>query len=189
VRVIADRLWTMRPVKWLPRRIDRGFDDRLAASVRRAAAGLGMTHPILWVNDPAAAGIARASGWPTLYDITDDWLAADRPEAEHQRVLRGEDWLLAHANAVVACSPELLRRKSAARDDIVLIRNAVDAAAYDRPHERPVDLPEGATAVYVGTLHRDRIDVGLCIQTAQALSGRGAVGAGPMVARGAAAPW
>ena len=168
----VDRLWTMRPVKPLPRRIDPRADRRLAQQVERAARRLGMTAPLLWVNDPGADVLARRTGWPTLYDITDDWLAADRPAAELARSGAAERWLLENADEVVVCSPELLRRKSGQRGDqrhpLHLIPNAVDLDAYRVPAPRPADLTVGPTAVYVGTLHRDRLDVDLCVATAAA---------------------
>lgn len=167
----TDRLWTMRPVKLLPRRIDRGADRRLATSVVRTAARLGMPRPLLWINDPRAAVLASRTAWPTLYDMTDDWLVADRPPEERQRLAQGERTLLEAADEVVACSPELVRRKSPDRRGrpIELIRNAVDTEAYRRPHARPHDLPSGACAVYVGTVHADRFDVDLCVATAERL--------------------
>ncbi len=166
------RLLRFRPVKGLPRRIDPRADQRLADAIRRAVGHAGMRHPLLWLNDPRAAQLARATGWPTLYDVTDDWLAAERPESERERIRRGEQWLLEHAAAVVACSPELVRRKTSSRAAIDLIPNAVDVRAYRRLRKRPDDLPAVA-AVYVGTLHRDRLDLDLCIATARAVSTRG----------------
>ena len=70
------------------------------------------------------------------------------------------------------CSPELVRRKSANRS-VTLIPNAVDAAAYRRPAPRPADLPDGPVALYLGTVHPDRIDVDLCEATARALGEAG----------------
>lgn len=172
-REIAERLWTYRPVKALPRRVDRGADARIARAVARSARRLGMAQPLLWINDPGAAAVAQLTGWPTLYDMTDDWVVADRPAGERARLVGGEGWLLRHAASVVACSPELVRRKHDQRDDIVLVRNAVDVARYQVPMVRPTDLPAGRTAVYVGTLHRDRLDVELCIETARALGSDG----------------
>lgn len=172
---IGDRLWRFRPVKWLPRRIDTGADARLARATRRAASALGMTSPTLWVNDPASVALAQQTGWPVLYDMTDDWAAADRPPAERDRITQGESWLLANAAAVVACSPELQRRKSAQRPDIVLVRNGVDSARYLTPQPRPSDLPDGPYALYVGTLHRDRFDVDLLVRTAERVGERGHV--------------
>jgi glycosyltransferase involved in cell wall biosynthesis len=172
-RDVQPRLWTLLPLKAHPRRIERGADRRFARSVMRAARRLGMTEPVLWVNDPAAAEVSRATRWPTLYDITDDWAVADRPERTQQRVIAGEQYLLHNAAQVVACSAELVRRKTPDRPaelpPIALIPNGVDVELYRRPTERPADLPAGKVAMYVGTLHADRLDVPLCVQTAQAL--------------------
>ncbi len=173
------RLWTMRPLKALPRRIDRRSDARIAAQIARAAGSLGMDEPVLWVNDPGGAELSRLTGWRTLYDMTDDWLAAQRPEAELARVAAQEAYLIAHAIQVVACSPELQRRKSAQRpagtEPIQLVRNAVDSDAYRRPRARPADLPDGRTAVYVGTLHADRLDVDVCVSVAERLGASGSL--------------
>lgn len=169
------RLVTYRPVKWVPRRLDPSADRRLAGAVLRTARRVEFRHPILWINDPAAAGLSTTSGWPTLYDITDDWLAADRSPVELARLAAAEDTLLATAAEVVACSPELVRRKSGVRKGrpIELVPNAVDAAAYREPRMRPHDLPTGRVAVYVGTLHSDRLDVPLAVRTATALGRSG----------------
>ena len=181
VRAVQDRprLHTYRPTKWLPRRLDAGTDDRLARRVRRAAMSLGMTAPVLWINDPGAAAVARRTGWPVVYDITDDWLAADRPADALRRLAADEAWLLTHAQAVIACSAEIVRRKSSQRPasapPLQLIPNAVDVAAYRVPAARPADLPAGRCAVYVGTLHPDRLDVDLCAQTALRAAGSAVV--------------
>ena len=170
--VAPGRLWTARHVKWLPRRVDPRADERLARAVIRSAASLGMRAPVLWINDPGAATLARISDWPMLYDVTDDWLSADRPAAELERSAENEAHLLDAAREVVVCSPELARRKGAARP-VTLIPNAVDVAAYRRPATRPADLPSGPVALYLGTVHPDRIDVDLCEATALALGTQG----------------
>ena len=172
VTQVGDRLWTLRPVKWLPRRLDSGGDDRRARAIRRAATLLGFTAPVLWVNDPAAAGIVALTGWRSLYDITDDWLSAARPSAELERIAAGEALLLDRADAVVACSPELVRRKSPQRSGIHLVPNGVDLGAYRTPSERPRSLPAAPVALYLGTLHDDRLDVQLCVRVAGELTGR-----------------
>jgi len=175
-RELPGRLWTMRPLKPLPRRLDPGADARIARSIARRARALGMTDPILWVNDPGGAEVSRLTGWPTLYDMTDDWLAADRPAGELARVGAQEQYLLGHAEQVVACSPELQRRKTGLRgkahDPVALVPNAVDLDAYREPQPRPADLPAGASVVYVGTLHSDRLDVELSAILAKRLTGR-----------------
>ncbi|WP_448006663.1 glycosyltransferase [Agromyces bauzanensis] len=170
--VAPGRLFTLRPVKWLPRRVDPGADERLARAIMRAAASVGMRAPVLWINDPSAATLAVRSGWPMLYDVTDDWLTADRSAGERERIAANEARLLASARAVVVCSAELERRKSAERP-VVLIPNAVDVTAYRRPAARPADLPAGPVALYLGTAHADRLDVDLCAATARALDATG----------------
>ena len=174
-RAVGDtgRLWVFRPVKTLPRRIDRHTDERLAHSIARAADNIGFVSPMLWLNEPGLATLVDMTGWPPLYDMTDDWLAADRPQRELDRLARGEAILLRRAGAVIACSPELVRRKSADRvGTIELIPNAVDVVAFRSARPRPIDLPPAAV-VYVGTLHTDRLDVELCVRVASALSDRG----------------
>ncbi|MCD2441022.1 glycosyltransferase [Agromyces sp. SYSU K20354] len=170
--VAPGRLFAVRPVKWMPRRFDPRADERLARAAMRSAESLGMRHPLLWINDPGAAQLAERSGWPTLYDITDDWLSADRSAAELARAAANEARLFDLAREVVVCSPELERRKSAIRP-VTLIPNAVDVAAYRRPTPRPSDLPEGPVALYLGTVHPDRIDVDLGEATARALGSAG----------------
>ena len=165
-RNLTGRLWTMRPLKLLPRRFGDRADASILSQVVRAGRRLAMNDPILWVNDPGGAEIARRTGWRTLYDMTDDWLAADRPASQLDRVASQERYLLAEADQVVACSPELQRRKSAQRpverEPIALVRNAVDVDAYRQPLPRPTDMPTGLVVLYVGTLHCDRLDIGLC---------------------------
>lgn len=175
------RLWLHQPTKPLPRRLDRRADDRLASSVRRASARAGLSDPVLWVNDPAAAGLLAATGWPALYDVTDDWLLASRGDAEHERLVAAEAVLLAGCAEVVVCSPALARSKGAGRP-VTLVSNGVDVARYREPRPRPRDLPDGPVALYLGTVHPDRFDVDLALRTAVACAGAGTlVLAGPVV--------
>ncbi len=170
------RLWLHEPTKPLPRRIDRAADVRLARSVTRAARRLGMTDPLLWVNDPSGARLLRATTWHALYDVTDDWVAARRSPAEHARVLDDEDLLLRTSAQVTVCSPALAAakgpaRRTAGRPDPVLITNAVDVERYAAPHARPADLPPLRVALYAGTVHPDRFDVDVALATARHLEG------------------
>jgi len=170
--VAVGRLWTYQPTKILPRRLDPRVDARAARAVLKVVRGLGFSPPVLWVNDPNAAALLEATDWPALYDITDDWLAAERTPAEHDRLVRDEATLMRRCAEVVVCSPGLAASKGTVRP-VTLVPNAVDVAAYRVPAPRPADLPAGAVAVYVGTIHTDRIDVGLCAETARRIAGRG----------------
>ncbi len=126
-----------------------------------------MTDPLAWINDPAAADLLRRTSWPALYDITDDWLAADRSRREHDKLVEDEAYLLRHCRQVVVCSPRLMETKHA--DRVTLIQNAVETQAYAAPLSRPSDVPAGTVVLYLGTLHRDRLDLDLCIALAKAL--------------------
>jgi teichuronic acid biosynthesis glycosyltransferase TuaH len=167
------RAWAYRPTKWLPRRLDAGGDDRRARAVERVAHRLGMADPLLWVNDPDGAAVLQATGWRALYDITDDWLRAVREPAELDRTRAAEQVLVAQCAEVVVCSPALVRAKGASRR-VTLLTNAVDVDGYRTPAERPADLPDGDYALYVGTLHPDRLDVEPCLRLATHLRATGA---------------
>ncbi len=170
---VEGRLWALRPTKWLPRRVDPWGDARRARTVRAAALRLGMTHPVLWVNDPAAATLLRATAWPALYDVTDDWLLAPRTPRQAAMVKAHEDVLLERCAEVTVCSPGLAASKGARRP-VTLITNGVDVTRYRAPVDRPSALPDGRCAVYVGTVHPDRMDVGLCVDLARRITQEGA---------------
>jgi glycosyltransferase involved in cell wall biosynthesis len=159
------RTWAYRPTKWLPRRLAPGADRRRARGIARVARHLGMTDPVLWVNDPDGAVLLETTGWRALYDVTDDWLRAVREPTELARTAAHEAVLLAGCAEVVVCSPALARAKGADRA-VTLVTNAVDVDAYRTPQARPADLPAGEYAVYVGTLHPDRLDVDACLRLA-----------------------
>lgn len=163
-----------QPTKWLPRRVDPRADLRLARGVVRTVARAGLRRPVLWVNDPSGASVVRRTGWPALYDVTDDWLSADRTPAEHDRLVADERTLLDRCAEVTVCSADLVRRKGAERP-VTLVTNGVDLERYRAAHPRPADLPDGPVAVYVGTVHPDRFDVPLLAATARALRGRARV--------------
>ncbi|WP_402374449.1 glycosyltransferase [Isoptericola rhizosphaerae] len=177
--VAPGRVLTLRPTKALPRRVDPGGDRRRATAIVRAARRLGLESPTLWINDLVGVDLLDLTDWPALYDVTDDWLAADRSPAEHDRLVAAEARVLSEAAVVTVCSPALARAKGADRP-VTLVSNGVDVARYARPVARPADLPAGPCAVYLGTLHGDRLDVALCRRTAEHLgSGATLVLVGP----------
>jgi teichuronic acid biosynthesis glycosyltransferase TuaH len=172
-RIVAGyegRLRTLQPTKWLPRQLGGGADAMLRHRLRRAIRRLGWSSPRLWINDPGWAALAISSGWPSLYDITDDWVEASRGPREHHRLVAADDDLLGRCDEVVVCSDGLLESKGTRRP-VTLIKNAVDVARYREQGERPADLPPGPVALYVGTLHEDRLDLELLLETAHRMSG------------------
>ncbi|MEA2686414.1 MAG: hypothetical protein QOE93_1609 [Actinomycetota bacterium] len=175
----AGRLWQLTPGKWLPRVLGPFADRSLYRQVLAAVAEIGLSDPVLWVNDSVYAGLAEASPFPTVYDVTDDWLLLPFPPREMARRRAREDTLLRRAEEVVVCSQSLAASRGASRP-VHLIPNAVDGAAFRRPAPRPADLPAGATAVYVGTLHEDRLDLDLVTGLAAAAPQAAVVLVGPV---------
>jgi glycosyltransferase involved in cell wall biosynthesis len=176
-RAIEPRLRTFRPLKPLPRRL-ADVDALLCAQVRLAARAVGFTRATLWLNDVTYAPLIRKTGWPTVYDVTDDWLLARGSDREIER-LRGLDALaLRDAAEVVVCSADLVRTRGADRQ-VTLIPNAVDAEHFRRPRERPADLPPSPVAVYVGSLHDSRLDVELVGELARSVPGLSVALVGP----------
>ncbi|TAM69458.1 MAG: glycosyltransferase [Microbacteriaceae bacterium] len=166
------RLHLYQPTKTLPRAIGPAADALLRRSIRHALRRLGWRTGVLWINDPGVSGLVSALGWPCLYDITDDWVEARRGARTHTRLRRADRELLSSCDEVIVCSPALARTKGAARQ-VRLIPNAVDVDRYRRPQPRPTDMTGAPVALYVGTLHEDRLDVQLVLDTATAV---GAVG-------------
>jgi glycosyltransferase involved in cell wall biosynthesis len=168
-RVAADgRLRALRPLKPLPRRAGPLADRALLWQVTAAARLLGLARPVLWLNDLTYAPLIEARGWPTVYDVTDDWLQAPAAPSELRRLRLLEQDALRSAAEVVVCSPDLARTRGAARE-VTLIPNAVDVAHFRRPRPRPADLPAGPVAVYVGSLHDARLDVELTADLARSV--------------------
>ena len=165
------RLHLYQPNKLLPRVVGPLADALLRSAVSGAWRSLGMRAPVLWVNDPSWATLVSKSGCTALYDMTDDWLAAKRPARELKRIAENEATLMRECAAVVVCS-EGLRASRQAQRDVVLIPNAVDVDRYRASTARPADLPD-TSAVYVGTLHEDRLDIGLVLSTADAAASAG----------------
>ncbi|MCU1458132.1 MAG: glycosyltransferase family 1 protein, partial [Actinomycetia bacterium] len=157
-----------RPVKFAPRRFGGWADRSMTRQVLRAAARAEVSEPTLWINDLNLVHLAARVSRPVLYDMTDDWLAVDVGPRELARLTALEERLLAIAGSVVVCSPGLAATKATTRP-VTLVPNAVDVERFREPRARPVDLPTGPVALYVGTLHDERIDVELLLQAAREL--------------------
>lgn len=168
-RISGDgRLRALRPLKVLPRRLGSLADTLLLRQVGFAARAAGFSRPILWINDVTYAPLIRSTGWPSVYDVTDDWLLAPFPPRELDRLRRLDALALAQAREVVTCSERLASSRGLERT-VTVIPNAVDADHFQRPRTRPHDLPSPPTAVYVGSLHDARIDVDLVAELALTL--------------------
>jgi glycosyltransferase involved in cell wall biosynthesis len=160
---VHPRIHVLRPRKWLPRSVGPFADRSLERQVLDAVGELGLRRPLLWVNDAGYARFALRRGWPSVYDITDDWLLAPLAPRQRTRLEENERLLLEHCEAVVVCSPELARTRGRTRP-VELIPNGVDVELFRTPRPRPADLPRAPVAVYVGTLHAERIDIPLVLE-------------------------
>src|SRR5205814_2921701 len=160
-------LWAIRPLKPLPRRAGRATDGLLHAQVLLSAHIVG-ERPVLWINDVTYAPLIERTGWPSLYDVTDDWLLAPASDRERARLRRLDQLALTHASEVVVCSPALAASRGADRR-VSIVPNGVDVDHLRAPQPRPADLPPAPVAVYVGTLHESRLDVELVREVATAL--------------------
>jgi glycosyltransferase involved in cell wall biosynthesis len=157
-----------RPLKALPRRLGPLADALLLWQLRLAVHRIRFERPVLWINDVTYAPLIEQTGWPSLYDVTDDWLLAPSPPRELERLRRLDALALARADEVVVCSPALARSRGGARA-VTVVPNGVDVDHFRRPRPRPTDLPTTPTAVYVGSLHEARLDVELVAELADAL--------------------
>jgi teichuronic acid biosynthesis glycosyltransferase TuaH len=164
---VHPRIHVLRPRKWLPRVVGPFADRSLEGQILDAVKELGLPHPLLWINDASYAGLALRTGWPTLYDITDDWLLAPMAPRQRQRLEDNERSLIEHSQAVVVCSPDLARTRGETRP-VELIPNGVDLDLFGATRPRPEDLPPAPVALYVGTLHTWRTDVELLLDLARA---------------------
>jgi glycosyltransferase involved in cell wall biosynthesis len=168
-RAPRPRVTVMRPRKWLPRFLGQFTDRSLSRQVQRAVRRLPTQGPpVLWVNDSAYERLVRTTGWPSLYDITDDWLHSTLTPRALRRLQAADGSLTRNCAIVVACSPDLVESHRDGRS-VHLLPNAVDGELFGRPRPRPADLPPRPVAMYVGTLHPDRIDVSLCESLAAGL--------------------
>ena len=137
-RLAADgRLIAFRPLKALPRRLGPPADALLLWQLRLAVRRIGFERPVLWINDVTYAPLIEQTGWPSLYDVTDDWLLAPSPPRELERLRRLDALALAHADEVVVCSPALAKSRGT---------DASGHACSERRRCRPLPATAAATA-------------------------------------------
>ena len=118
------------------------------------------------MNDDRYASLALRCGQPVVYDITDDWLLAEGSPRARARRQHDDRELVEMAKEVVVCSTALSESRGRRRA-VELIENGIDLAFFRIPQPAPADLPPPPRAVYVGTLHENRLDVDLCVELAR----------------------
>ena len=145
----------VRPVQPIPDRV--GGKRWLARWIRTHLLG---DVDLLWVNDARLGRWVLHPAVPALYDVTDDWRHIPQPVRATRALVAAEDILAREARTVV-CSAELARRwRSRYGVDAAVVPNGVERRAWSL--RVTVELPgPGPHAMYVGSLHRDRLDLDL----------------------------
>lgn len=185
-----------RPPKLFPNTLAAGrrMNDALARRhIRRTAAAMGMTNPILWLNPHSAVHMAGRMGERcVIYDITDDWISSTQQPWLRELTRSQDEALCRKADAVIVCSEHLYKIKRNLTTNLHLIPNGVDAAHYASVLE---DGPLPATAQtwrkpvlgYTGTIHPERVDVDLIEALARSFPGGTVALVGPNMLPEAAA--
>lgn len=159
-RAVANGVTAVRPSLRVPKRA-----GGLALTGMLLRAGPLRSVDVLWVNDAALGVHCLRRDVPAVYDVTDDWREFDFPARILRRLVRAEDRLARRARTVV-CSGELQARwQERYGVDAAVVHNGVDQQAWADAVPRRPQGP-GPHVGYVGTLHEERLDVGLVLQVA-----------------------
>lgn len=167
-------LSVLNPLKLFPNSLPSGRrwnQNSLVRQVRCAASELSIRDPILWINDHAAGHLAGQLGErAVVYDITDDWTQMPSIGVRERAQIVMEDRKLCQsADLVVVCSKALEASRTPRSRRLERVPNGVNASHYRScVLENPMDAPAQTRTVhgesvlgYLGTLHRDRLDLEL----------------------------
>lgn len=166
-----ENVTVLRPFKLLPNTIGaaRKVNEAMfRASVRGAASKLGLRKPLLWLNPHYAIHMVGKMGEiGAVYDITDDWITLTQSPRLTELTRRQDAELCRRADAVIVCSERLRDMKRGMARQLHLIPNGVDAAHYRAVLDGNGPFPDVARGWrrpvlgYTGSVHPDRVDVGL----------------------------
>jgi glycosyltransferase involved in cell wall biosynthesis len=118
------------------------------------------SHVILYVHfAPVRTLFERYDDPVVVYDILDDLSIYDPDEVgmpPERRVRYHHGPVIAAADVVVASAPALIETHSVEREDMLMIENGVDPAAFSARRDRPADLPatDGSIIGYHGMIAR-----------------------------------
>lgn len=188
-RPVADQpaVKRLRPVKLLPNKIGRRFnDDLVSRNVKRALKTLGWKDFDIWINAQQARNYLPLPGSKRLiYDITDDWTKMPQPRHQLEAVIADDAEMLRQADHVIVCSRQLYESKKGKCRALTLIANGVDNLRYHPDQLRGLEPPKDLKGIahpivgYTGTLHSSRLDLALLEETAQKLEQVNFVFVGP----------
>jgi glycosyltransferase involved in cell wall biosynthesis len=177
----VERITVTHPPKLLPDSLAAGRAINGAMfrrHVRKVAGRLGLRNPVLWLNPHYAVHAAGRMGESAvIYDITDDWTTLTQSPRLVRRIKEQDAELCRRADATIVCSERLRDMKRDLAEHLYLIPNGVDARHYARVLDGGATIPDDArnwrkpVLGYTGTLHPDRVDVGLIESLAKAHAG------------------
>jgi teichuronic acid biosynthesis glycosyltransferase TuaH len=174
------RLQLFTPTKWFPNSLPIGRslnEKQLQGQIKRALRDLDWIATHLWINQHEAAHLLGAKiASRSVYDITDDWTKFSGNQSQLELITDQDAMLCRGCNHVVVCSQQLFddKAKLVDLDRLNLIPNGVHVEHYESVAD--TSLPVHTIAHhwtkpvfgYTGTIHGDRVDVGLVASVAQA---------------------
>jgi glycosyltransferase involved in cell wall biosynthesis len=142
---------------------------------------LKISAPLLWINSHEAEHMAgRLGERAVIYDITDDWTQFGSVR-ERKIAAPHDDALCRRADLTVVCSQSLLDSRTPRCREILLLPNGVHVAHYRDLAALKSSAPQFPAPVfgYTGTLHPERVDVGLLLALSREYSQGSVVLVGP----------
>jgi glycosyltransferase involved in cell wall biosynthesis len=179
LRKVQESLYVYSPASWAPRAtrfpLSSATDAVYMAFLRRVLKRLRFQKPILWLFLPEMeVFIGRFDEKLVIYHIVDEYAGySGVSETWRPVVQQMEERLARRADLVFVTSPDLLERKHALNQKIVLVPNAVDYQAFSAVADRgpkaalPADMANVRPPIagYVGAIN-DKLDLPLLLRVA-----------------------
>jgi glycosyltransferase involved in cell wall biosynthesis len=135
----------------------------LVHAIRQATKQIGSRRTVVLQQTASFPVLGECGERTSVYYVTDDYTAgADLLGGRRGRLERAERRAADRADMVIAVSPRLAEKWRDRGKPVVVIRNGVDAAAFDHPHDLAhvdVQIPSPIAGI-VGTLS-ERINLDL----------------------------
>ena len=174
------RLKLFTPTKWFPNSLPIGRvcnEKQLSSQIKQGLRDLNWIATHLWINQHEASHLlGEGIAVNTLYDITDDWTKFSGNQSQLDLIKRQDAFLCKSCDHVIVCSQQLFddKAKFVALERLHLIPNGVHVEHYEAVADATLPVHKIAehwtkpVLGYTGTIHGDRVDVGLVAAVAQA---------------------
>ena len=123
--------------------LERMTKIRWLNGVRKAADGMGITRPILWLSLPEMRfAVDKFGEAMSIYHVVDEYAGyTGQDESKREALWAEEQQLLDLADLTIVVSPELASSKSANGRSVHIVENAVDFQAFEHAM-KVAHLPE-----------------------------------------------